>query len=292
MKKGLLTIFAIAIASFSLTAQINTPAASPSSKVEQTVGLTKVTVEYSRPSVKGRTIFAADGLVPYGEAWRTGANSATKVTFSDDAKIGGKEIAKGSYAVLTVPNEQEWDVHFHKYDKRNWSSYKEKTPAVAVKAKAVKIDVDVETFLISVGNFNGNTADLELIWENTIVVIPMEMDVDSKVQADIKKVMGGPGRGDYYSAARYYYDSGKDKSQALEWIQKANEIDAKFWQLRLESQILADMGKHIDAIATAERSKEMAMKAENKDYVRRNDKSIAEWKEVLAKKSATKKSGK
>lgn len=97
MKKGLLTIFAIAIATLTMTAQINTPAASPSCKMEQEVGLTKVTVEYSRPSAKGRTIFAADGLVPYGEMWRTGANAATKVTFSDDVKVAGKDLA----AVLT-----------------------------------------------------------------------------------------------------------------------------------------------------------------------------------------------
>jgi len=292
MKKGLLTFFAIAIACFSLTAQINTPAASPSSKLEQLVGLTKVTVEYSRPSAKGRTIFAADGLVPYEEVWRTGANSATKVTFSDDIKVGGKELAAGSYALLTVPSAGPWKVHFHKYDKGSWSSYKDKTPAAAFEVQSGKVGANVETFLINIGNFNGNSADLEIIWENTVVAIPMEVEVDSKVEADIKSVMGGPGRGDFYSAARYYYDNGKDMSQALGWIQKANEIDAKFWQLRLESQILASMGKHIDAIAAAERSKEMAMKADNKDYVRRNDKSIAEWKEVLAKKSANKKSGK
>lgn len=292
MKKGLLTIFAIAIATLTMTAQINTPAASPSCKMEQEVGLTKVTVEYSRPSVKGRTIFAADGLVPYGEMWRTGANAATKVTFSDDVKIAGKDLEAGAYALLTKPGEGVWNIHFHKYDKGNWSSYKDKTPALAVDAKPVKTDGMTETFTINVGHVEMDKAHLEILWANTMVAIPFMVEVDSKVEADIKAVMGGPSRGEYYAASRYYYDSEKNDQQALEWIQKANEIDAKFWQLRLESQILARMGKHIDAIAAAERSKEMAMKADNKDYVRRNDESIKEWKEVLAKKSATKKSGK
>jgi hypothetical protein len=292
MKKGLLTIFAIAIATLTMTAQINTPAPSPSCKMEQEVGLTKVTVEYSRPSVKGRKIFAADGLVPYGEMWRTGANAATKVTFSDDVKVAGKDLKAGSYALLTKPGAAVWNIHFHKYDKGSWSSYKGKTPVVAVDAKPQKMDVNVESFLINIGEMKGTKASLELIWENTLVEIPFEVEVDSKVEADIKKVMGGPGRGDYYAAARNYYDNEKGDAQALEWIQKANEIDAKFWQLRLESQILAKMGKHIDAIAAAERSKEMAMKADNNDYVRRNDASIKEWKEILAKKSANKKAGK
>lgn len=292
MKKGLLTIFAIAIATLTMTAQINTPAPSPSSKMEQEVGLTKVTVEYSRPSVKGRKIFAADGLVPYGELWRTGANSATKVTFSDDVKVAGKDLPAGSYALLTKPGASVWNIHFYKYDKSGWSSYKDKTPTVAVDAKPQKMAMNVESFLINIGEMKSNKASLELVWENTLVEIPFEVEVESKVEADIKRVMAGPGRGDYYAAARYYYDNDKGDAQALEWIQKANEIDAKFWQLRLESQILAKMGKQIDAIAAAERSKEMAMKADNQDYVRRNDASIKEWKAILAKKSMDKKSGK
>lgn len=290
--KGLLTIFAIAIATFNLTAQINTPAPSPTAKMEQEVGLTTVMVEYSRPSAKGRTIFAADGLVPYGEMWRTGANSATKVTFSDDVKVAGKDLAAGSYAVLTKPGASVWNIHFHKYDKGSWSSYKDKIPALAVDAKPVKMNNMVETFTINIGHVEMDKAHLEIMWANTMVAIPFMVEVDAKVEADIKSVMGGPSRGEYYAASRYYYDAEKDDKQALEWIEKANEMDAKFWQLRLESQILARMGKHIDAIAAAERSKETATKEGNQDYVRRNEESIKEWKEVLAKKSANKKSGK
>lgn len=292
MKKLLFTLCLVATFGFAINAQINTPAASPSCKVEQTVGLTKVTLEYSRPGVKGRTIFAADGLVPYGEQWRTGANAASKVTFSDDVKVDGKDLAKGSYAILTVPGETEWKVMLHKYEKGSWSSYKDKTPTLTVSAKPTAMPWSVESFTMGVGNIANNSAEIHILWEKVMIAIPFSTEFDSKVMADIEKTMAGPGRGDYYSAARYYYDSGKDSAQALAWIKKANEIDAKFWQLRLESQILAGMGKHIDAIEAAERSKALAMKAENKDYVRRNDKAIAEWKAILAKKSSDKKSGK
>ena len=120
MKKVLLTLCLVATFGFLMQAQISTPAASPSSKVEQMVGLTNVTVEYSRPSVKGRTIFAEDGLVPYGEAWRTGANAATKITFSDDVKFGGVEVAKGAYAMLTVPGAATWEIMLYKYEKGSW----------------------------------------------------------------------------------------------------------------------------------------------------------------------------
>ena len=292
MKKVFLTLFAMASVTFGMVAQINTPAASPSAKLEAMVGLTKVTVEYSRPSMKGRTIFAADGLVRYDEMWRTGANAATKVTFSDDVKVGGESLKAGSYAVLTKPGASQWAVHFHNYDKGNWSSYKDKTPAAAFMVNPKTLDGTVETFTINVGNLRNTSGTIDMAWENTAVSIPVDVEVDSKVEADIKKVMGGPNRGEYYSAARYYYDSDKDLGQALEWIQKANELDPKFWQLRLEAQILAKTGNHIDAIAAAERSTEMAKAADNQDYVRRNAESIKEWKAVLAKKSAAKKSGK
>ena len=153
-------------------AQISTPSASPSCKIEQKVGLTDVTIEYSRPSVKDRVIFANDGLVSYNKLWRTGANAATKWTFSDDVKLGGQKVAAGSYAVLSIPRETgEWTFNLYNYEKSSWSSYKEKSPNVVFSAKAQTLPIAIESMLFFVENLRDNSASIELIWSNINVSI-------------------------------------------------------------------------------------------------------------------------
>ncbi len=279
MKNLFATLFMISVLALSVNAQIRTPAASPFCKMTQTVGLTDITVEYSRPSMKDRTIFASNGLVPYGKVWRTGANSVTKITFSDDVKVGGKELEKGSYALLTVPGSSQWTIQLYKHESTNWGSYVEKDPDAKVTVEALNMgDIKVETFMIDINNIRNNSASLNFIWESTFVAVPVEVEVDSKVTADIKRVMAGPSGNDYFAAATYYHEAGKDLKQALAWIQKATSVEnPRFWQVRREALILADLGKHKEAIAVAKKSMVLAKEAGNDDYVKMNEKSIAEW---------------
>ena len=271
------------------SAQIKTPSASPSESTEITVGLTKVNIAYSRPSMKGRTIFAADGLVPFGKLWRTGANAATKLTFADAVKLGGAELAAGAYAVVTKPMEDKWDIMLFPYESGSWSSYKEATPAATISANTAATGMDVETFTISVGNLSNTGASIYMMWENTMVALPLEVNVDERVEANIAKVMAGPSSRDYYLAASYYHDNNKDLAQALKWVEMANEGDgARYWQLRREALIQADLNDYASAIATAKSSSDMASEAGNMDYVRMNEKSIAEWSKKLGKKGLKK----
>ena len=147
-------------------------APSPSAKLVQKVGLTDVTIEYSRPGMKGRTIFAADGLVPFGKMWRTGANSATKITFSDAVKINGKELAAGSYAILTKPNATSWEFYFYPYEATRWSTYTEATPALTTSATASTLSNSVETFLITIDDLKDYSANFIFRWEKTVVSLP------------------------------------------------------------------------------------------------------------------------
>ncbi len=274
----ILLLLAALLATQTTQAQINMPAPSPSAMFKQTVGMTDVTVEYSRPGAKGRTIFAADGLVPYGEIWRTGANTATKITFAGDVKLGGKEVKAGSYAVLTTPMEKEWKVMLYSYEGSGWNGYVEKTPAATVTAPTKKMADMAESFTIGINNLTSNSGTLDMSWANTMVSIPMEMDVDGQVMADIERVMAGPSSNDYFNAGTYYHESGKDLNKALEYVQKATKVDEpRYWQVRREALILADMGKTKEAIAAATLSMELAKKADNQDYVRMNEKSIKEW---------------
>ncbi len=259
-------------------AQIKTPRPSPNSTLKQEVGLTDVTIEYSRPGMKGREIFAVDGLVPFGKFWRLGANAATKFTFSDDVKLGGKELKAGSYAVLVVPNAKEWKINLYPYEAASWPSYVEKDPMVSFMVETVELPIRLETFLIDINNIKTTEATIDLIWESTYVSIPLTVEVDSRVEAAIKKTLGGPSGGDYYAAAAYYYDTGKDLNQALIWVQKATKVkEPRFWQVRKEALILAGLGRYDEAISAAKLSMELAQKAENADYVASNKKSIAEW---------------
>ena len=280
MKKLFTTAMITLAACFALqlNAQIKTPAASTAATFTQTVGLTEISMKYSRPGVKGRTIFADDGLVPYGKVWRTAANAATKITFSDDVTIEGKELAEGSYAILTIPNATSWDVSFYEYDKTNFTSYLEAEPAATVTVTPQTLPFSVENFFFAIADIKDDGAKLEIIWDNVLVPMNIGVGTDETVMAAIDNVMSGPSANDYYAAGMYYYRSGKDKMKALEWVQKAtSQGEPKFWQKKWEAEILASIGKTKEAIKAAKLSRELAEKAGNSDYVKMNDDNIAKW---------------
>ena len=279
MKKLLLLCVAVLAVVASASAQIKTPAPSPSCKITQEVGLIKVDVDYSRPSAKGRKVFGE--LVPFGEIWRTGANSATKLTFSDDVTLGGNKVAKGTYALYTIPMEKEWTIIIYKNTTLGGGLKEVKDDELAAKfnVPSARLNDAVESFSIAFDNLRNAGGDLILSWEKTKVVIPIGLETDAKVLADIKKVMAGPDAGAYYAAGRYYFEEKKDMKQALEWVNKSLEMGGdKFWILRMKSQIQAELGMYKDAVATAEKSLELAKADGNMDYVRMNEKSISEWK--------------
>lgn len=281
MKKRFIQFLAVVFlfsTAFTVNAQIKMARPSPNSTLKQEVGLTEVTIEYSRPGIKGRTIFAEDGLVPFGKFWRLGANSATKFIFAEDVKLGGKEVTKGEYAVLVIPGATEWKVNLYPYEKSSWSTYVEKEPTVSIMAPAVQIGATIETFLINIDNIKSSSATIDFLWESTYVAISLEVEVDSRVEKDIKRVLAGPSEHDYFNAASFYHEKGENLEQALTWIQKATSIEKpKFWHVRREAVILGDLGRYPEAIAAAKKSIDLATKAGNDDYVAMNKKSIAKW---------------
>jgi hypothetical protein len=261
------------------TAQIRTPQPSPTAKFTQEFALTKVDVEYARPSARNRKIFGE--LVPFGEMWRTGANAATKVTFADDVQVSGVALPKGSYALYTTPGQNEWTIIFYK-NTTFWGApgkdFNEADVAARFTVRPTMLKDMVETFTINLDNLRSNGADFEISWENTLVSFPVTMDSDTRVMADIKNALDGPSANAYYSAARYYYDEKKGMNEALTYVNKSLEKGGdKFWILRLKAQILAEQGKYKEAIEVANRSSQLAKAENNADYPRMNEKSIAEW---------------
>jgi len=278
MKKIMLTAV-FAFATLAMQAQVKTPQASPSTKIEQVVGLTDVEIDYSRPSTKGRTVYGE--LVPYGKLWRTGANANTTITFSEDVTIDGKTLKKGKYALYTLPKADSWDVIFYA-DTDNWGlpeNWDDAKVALRTTAKPETLNRKVETFTIAVNNVENDSAFLELSWEKTIVAVKFEVPTQKAAMKSIEKTLAGPSSADFFSSAQYFYQSNGDLNKALTWVNKAVEMEkeAPFWYLRLKSLIQAKKGDKMGAVETAKLSLAAAEKAKNMDYVKMNKDSIAEW---------------
>ena len=262
--------------------QIKTPAASTSSKLEQTVGLTEIDIQYNRPSKKGRSIFG--NLVPYGKKWRTGANSSTKISFSTDVEISGTTIKSGTYSVFSIPNENEWDIIFYS-DAELWSIPADWDDNKIVLQSSFKVNKiasgnEIETFTVSINNITNNNADLIFAWDDTYVKVRIDVPTSQIVDGSIQEVMGGtPKATDYYAAAVYYRQENIKLDVALKWINKAMEMteNPRFFQLRQQSLILAANKFYKEAIEVARRSLRLSIEAGNEDYVKMNNDSIAEW---------------
>jgi Protein of unknown function (DUF2911) len=277
--KKLFFALAILITHFSSEAQVKTPQASPRANVFQTVGLTDVEVNYSRPGAKGRPVFG--NLVPFGKLWRTGANENTTVSFSDDVIIDGKTLKKGKYALYTVPRIESWDVIFYSTTD-NWGlpqEFNEANVALRTTVKEEALSKPVESLTINIASLDANFAYLEIYWENSYVALKFEVPTQKTAIANIEKVLAGPTAADYNSAAQFIFQSNGDLTKALGYINKALDmsVEKPFWFNRLKSLILAKQGDKKAAIEAAKLSLEAAEAAKNQDYVKMNKDSIAEW---------------
>lgn len=272
-------------------AQISTPAASPKSTITQRVGLTDITLTYSRPSAKGRTIFGdstAKVVVPYAKRWRTGANQTTTIKFSDDVTVEGKKVPAGEYGLYTVPGKATWAVVLNKSTKQgaDVDGFKAADNVAIFTVKPYKTGSKVETFTMNFTDLTSSSASVDMMWENTGVKFQVVTEVDPKVMAQIEEKVvknASPSTNDLAAAANYYYDNNKDLKQALAWMQKANEKDPKFWNVHTEAKIRMKMKDAKGAMAAAEQSKKLAQEAKNADYVKMNEAIIADAKKAGAK---------
>ena len=265
------------ISSTAYSQTVRTPAPSTTTSVKQGFGLSNIDLYYSRPSVKGRTIFG--DLVPYGKVWRTGANDATTLTFGEDVTIDGKTVKAGKYGFLTIPEQSQWTLILTKQtDVTSPAAYKQDQDVIRVTTQVNTLPFSVENFTMMFGNITNNTCELWVMWDKTMVSLPISVDVDSKVMAQINDAMNKDNR-PYYASAMYYMNNNKDLNKALEWFNKAADQDPKaFWVLHQKANCLAKLGKKADAITTAEKSIVIAKEAKNDDYVKLNEDLIKKLK--------------
>lgn len=262
-----MTGMALASALQAQTPNINFPAASPACTLKQHVGLTDIEIVYSRPGVKGRTIFG--GIVPYGQVWRTGANQATKISFSTAVKLEGNEIPAGNYSLFTIPGEDEWTIIINK-NTNQWGAFQYSTNDDLVRFQVTPVtlrDTSVETFAIEFNRIRDESAVLELVWDNTVVPLHLEVDVVGKLVPQIEAAMAAPGKisdGLYFQAATFYYNHDLDMKKALDWVNAglADNPRIAYEMLHLKAQILVKQGDKAGAITAAKQSSELAIKAE------------------------------
>ncbi len=268
-----------------IMAQLEIPAASPKSKLFQTVGLTEISVEYSRPSVKNRNIFGS--LVPYDKIWRTGADESTKISFSDDVLINSATLKAGTYSLYTIPNTNYWDIIFYAETNvwgvpRNWDENK-----VVLKTRVDSYNlpesIKAETLQISFDFLSNDSAVLAILWDNTYVPVRINVPTTKNVMLKISEVLNNkPTFSDYYKAAVFMNDQKIDAKKALEYMELAmnSNENPRFWQLRQYSLILAENKLFKRAISVAKKSLKMAKKSGNENYIKMNEASIQSWKNL------------
>lgn len=260
----------VATQSFGQAPSLQFPAASPACTIKQRVGLTDVEVVYSRPSMKDRQIFG--GLVPYGAVWRTGANAATKISFSTSVKFDGAEVAAGSYALYTIPGQEDWTIILNKGVGQSGTQYDQKADVLRFKCKPLMLsDTTLETFTIEFNDLRDESATLLLAWEKTVVPIKIELEVTSKLVPQIEAAMAAPdGPKPYFQAAMFYFDHNLDLNKAAKWVDAAIAEREAYYMVHLKAKILAKRGDKPGAIAAAKRSTELALAAKDNGYVRLN----------------------
>jgi tetratricopeptide (TPR) repeat protein len=271
MKQLLLVAICLGTILMTEAQQLKTPQPSTTQTQKQEFGLGSIELSYSRPNMKGRKVFG--DLVPFDKVWRTGANNATTLTFTDDVTIGGTKVPAGKYGLLSIPSANEWTLIISKQtDVTSPSAYKQEMDVVRVKVKPMELPWSFETFGISFENITDNSCDLMMAWDKTLVSLPITTDVDGKVMKQIETIMKSDSR-PYFAAASYYANNGKDLNQAIAWYDKAIEQNPKaFWVYYQKASTLAKLGKKTEAIAVSNKSIELAKEAKNDDYVALNEK--------------------
>ncbi|MDH5379864.1 MAG: DUF2911 domain-containing protein [Cyclobacteriaceae bacterium] len=287
----LITLFIIP--SLQVNAQIGLPVASSWGSVSSTVGLTTIKIDYYRPKKKGRNIFGTENaLVPFGQLWRTGANSGTVVSFQDSITFGDKKVKGGEYLLFTKPGQDSWEVML--YDDLslggNVNGYKIANEVAKLSVKPNRLSETVETFTITISDISedNTTANIQLMWENTSVKIPVTVDYDSKIMAEIAaKTQVSPAN--YLAAANYYFQTDRDINQAVKWMELylASTEKPPFWNLHVMAKMLVKKGDIEGARSTAQKSLDLA-KASGNDfgYVKLNEELL---KSLPAQKSSSKK---
>jgi tetratricopeptide (TPR) repeat protein len=287
MKKSFFLGFLMSL-SLGVFAQLSIPEPSPSASFSQTLGFTKIKVDYARPSAKGREVFGK--LIPYGEMWRTGASDCSTISFNEELTIGGKKIAKGKYSLFSIPNADQWTIIINTDTTLHGTSgYDEKKDVHRFTVKPEKSSRFYETFTIELSDIVKDNGILYLIWENTMAKIEIQTTAKERILADIDNKINKLKTDNsklYYQAAEYYYNQRMELDQANTWIAKAVKMEAdNFYYPNLQAKILETQGKFAEAIPVAQKAIELAKKGNMTQTATNWEKKVAIWQQTTGVKA-------
>jgi len=269
MNKIIITLIMITGLFSFATAQVRMPAPSSTQTIKQDFGLGSITLTYSRPNAKGRKIFG--DLVPYAKIWRTGANAATRLVFTDPVEIGGKRIDTGTYVLYSMPGLDSWEFIINK-GINNWGTdgYKESEDVCRFKIEPVKMKTKLESFTMQFANVKAESCELHVMWEKTALVIPISTNIKDKVRAQLEAGMLTDNK-PYWQAAQFYKEYDNNPAKALENVTKATETNEKaYWIWIYKAKLQHEMGDDAGAMISSKKSLELALEAKNDDYVKMN----------------------
>lgn len=278
MRKLSLTIAValIAASAFAQQQQVRTPRPSPQAKLSQTVGITDVAVSYSRPGVKGRTIFG--GLVPYDKVWRTGANEATTITFSDDVTINGQKLPKGTYSLHTTPGRDSWKIHFNSVADQ-WGSYSyDPAKDVVVVNATPQAAPHAEWLTFEVPEMSTDKATFLIRWDKVAVPFTVDTGATAKVMTNLRNAMKPSWQTPYMAASFAFENKGAATDAEMnQWIEESLKINQNIANLWLRARIAERAGNKADAIRYGEMAIASAtpQQADFAAEVRRN---VDNWK--------------
>ena len=302
-------LVAVALAALCAQAQLRTPRPSQKASVMQTVGVTDITIIYSRPGVKGRTVWGdppagaptseatlddartrvkGAPLVPYGHVWRAGANEATQFIATDDVLVNGQPLKAGTYSLHTIPGKDEWTIIFNS-DAGQWGSftYDPKKDVLRVKTKPVTVADTQENLIYTFDPVTDNTAQVNIRWERLRVPFTVEVkDVKALTVEKMRAAVAAAKPDDWRTplqAANYVFvnDLTANQEEAMQWLEKSLKTKETFGNLYTKARVLGGMGKNAEAVAAAQKALDMG-KAPNSgvDAVTIADleKRMADWK--------------
>lgn len=269
--KKLFTICSLLLAGTLTQAQVKMPAPSPGQTLKQDFGLASIDVVYSRPVAKGRKVFG--DLVPFNEVWRTGANAATLVTFNDAVELAGKKVDSGTYALYTIPNKGSWVIILNKGVK-NWGSdgYTADDDVVRVTVKTEEVKNMVESFTIQFANVKPESCDLQIMWENTMVSVPVKTDVKTTIRTSLESALKNSEKKPYWQAMQFYNEWDNNPAKALQYADLAVQDNPKaFYMWLYKARLEKATGNKAKAMESSKKSLELAKEAKNNDYVKMNE---------------------
>ena len=262
LRSSLSYVLILILSAASLQAQIKKAPLSPRGQLQQQAGLAQISIDYGRPGVKGREIFGA--LEPYGRVWRTGANACTKITFDRSVQLGGEEVPAGTYGLFTIPEKKRWTFILNKNAKL-WGAggYDPAQDQLRLELKPEKLKASTETLTIDLEGFHANGAELTIAWEKVRIRVPVFVDSDAEVFAEIdskvRKSKGKVSAQSYFDAAMFLYEKNEKLAEAAKWMEQAVKGSPQaFWMVYYKAELASVRGKKKEARSAAERALSMA----------------------------------